>query len=177
MRLAVPLVKPLDDHGPGWHVDAEGERLGGVHDPYQARLEQFLHHLLEGGQQSRVVGGDAALQAGQPLPVPEHRQVRLWQVRGAPPRHLGDDLRLFRRGQPQPGVQALAHRRVAGGPGEDERDGRQQPRRVQPLDDQRPARRPGPGRPAPAAHRTAGGPAQCLLLPPRQPQQVRVDLR
>ena len=34
--LAVPLVQLLDDHGPGRHVDAEGQRLGGENRPDQA---------------------------------------------------------------------------------------------------------------------------------------------
>src|SRR2546430_15464102 len=64
------------------------------------------------------------LQAVQPLPVAEHVEVLGRHVGGA---RLGDrpDLGpLVRRGQPQPGLQALLHRGVAAGPAEDEQDRR-----------------------------------------------------
>ncbi len=64
--LAVPLVQPLDDHGPGRHVDAQRQGLGGEHGADQPGREQLLDHLLEGGQQPGVVRGDAPAQPGQP---------------------------------------------------------------------------------------------------------------
>ena len=81
--LAVPLDQPLDHHGPGGHVDPQGQGLGGEHRPDQPGLEQLLDHFLERGQQARVMRGDAALQAGQPLAVAEYRQVRFGNVPGA----------------------------------------------------------------------------------------------
>src|SRR5262249_18525697 len=79
---------------------------------------------------------------GQPLAVPEDAAVRIGQVGGTALGHLRDELRFLGSGEPQARVQALAHRRVARGPAEDERDRGQQPGGVEPLDDQRAARRP-----------------------------------
>jgi hypothetical protein len=67
VRLAVPLDQLLQHHRAGRHVDAERERLGGEHRLDQALDEQLLDDLLEGRQHAGVVGGDAALQAVQPV--------------------------------------------------------------------------------------------------------------
>jgi hypothetical protein len=80
--------------------------------------------------------------------------------------HLGDEFGFLGGGEPQARVQALAHRGVAGGPAEDERDGGQQPGRVEPLDDQGAARWPGTDRPPAAADRPARCLAPRLFLPP-----------
>ena len=123
-----------------------------------------------------MVRGDAALQAGEPFGVAEHRQVRLGDVPGAPLGDLGDHGDLVRRGEPHPGVQALPDGGLAACPAEDEGDGREQPRAVQPVDDLRPARRPEAHRPPGAPGRPGRGLPRRPVLPPGQPQQLRVHL-
>jgi hypothetical protein len=85
-------------------VDPQGQRLGREHRADQAVREQLLDHLLERGQRARVVGGDAALQAAQPLGVSEHRQVGGRDAGRGPLGQRGDLLGLLRRGQLEPGV-------------------------------------------------------------------------
>ena len=174
--LAVPLVQPLDDHRPGRHVDAQGQRLGGEHGADQPGLEQFLDYFLEGGQHPGVVRRDPALQPGQPLGVAQHRQVGLGDVPGAPLGDLGDGGRLVRGGQPQP---ASRHCRTAAS----------QPARLKmnvmagsspavssrAMTSGRRGARNRAGRRAPrrAARCLARGP----VVPPGQPEQFRVHLR
>ena len=67
VRLAVPLVEPLDHDGAGGHVDAQRERLGGEHGADQAGREQLLDDLLERRQQPGVVRRDAAAQPVEPV--------------------------------------------------------------------------------------------------------------
>ncbi len=56
---AVPLAHPADDHGPGRHVDAEGEGVGREDDLHQAAPKENFDQLLEQGQQAGVVEADA----------------------------------------------------------------------------------------------------------------------
>ena len=173
--LAVPLVQLLDDHGPGRHVDAEREGLGREDRADQAGREQFLDHLLEGGQHAGVVRRDAAPQPGQPLAVAEHGQVLRRDVRGAALGDLLDHLGLFRRGQPQPRDQALLDRRVAAGPAEDERDRGQQAVGVEPRDHVGPVGRREPARPVSAAAGSLRGLALDPGIPLGHPQQLGID--
>jgi len=143
------LVEPLDDHGSGGHVDAEREGLGGEHHLQQPGGEALLHRLPERRHQPGVVGRHAVFEALQPLAVPEDLQVVGCQSGGV---DLGDaphHLALALIGQAQPVPQALTHRVVAGGSGEDEHDGRQQVVVVERLHDLGAPRRPvGQTRPA-----------------------------
>ena len=172
--FAVPLVELLKNDRPGGHVDAERQGLRGEDRLDQARGEQFLDNLLEGGQQAGVVRGDAALEGEDPVVIAEDRQVLVGNVAGAPRGHVLDDPRLVGRGQAQARAQALLDGGVAAGPAEDERDRGQQPRRVEPVDDLRAVRRGV----APRAVAAASWPARRLpdRLAVRQPDQVRVDL-
>ncbi len=51
-----------DDHGPGGHVDAQRQRVGGEDGAEQAGLEQLLDQHLELRQEPGVVHGDATRQ-------------------------------------------------------------------------------------------------------------------
>ncbi len=181
--LAVPLRELLDHHRARGHVDAEGERLGREHDAAQAAHEQLLDALLEGRQHAGVVGGDAAGQAVEELVVAEDAEVLLRQVRAVLLDEGEDLVALLRRGQPQVGLEALLHRRVAADPAEDEDDGRQQSGPVELVDDLGAPRRPDAAR--------ASGPAVGTLAPARRsavadpvrgpvvaghPQELGVDL-
>jgi hypothetical protein len=132
VRLAVPLGQLLEHDRPGRHVDAERERLGREHRLDQAVGEQLLDHLLEGRQHPGVVGGEAPLQAVEPLPVAEHPQVLARQRARAPLDVHADALGLLRGVEPQARAHALLDRRGAARPAEDEGDGRQQPLAVEP---------------------------------------------
>ena len=121
-----------------------------------------------------MVGGDAPAQGEDPVVVAEDGEVLVGDVAGPPGRDRLDLLRLGRRGQPQPGLQALLDGGVAAGPAEDERDRGEQPGRVEPVDDLRPVRRRVALGPVAAAPGAAGGLPD--LLAPGQPDQVGVDL-
>jgi hypothetical protein len=82
VALAVVLDQPLQHDGAGGHVDAQREGLGGEHRADEPADEQLLDGLLERGQHAGVVRGDAPLQRLAPLPVAQHRQVGLGQLRG-----------------------------------------------------------------------------------------------
>ena len=75
VRLAVELDQPFQHHAAGRHVDAQRQRLGGEDRLDQAADEQLLDDLLERRQHAGVVGGEAALQPVEPLPVAQHGQV------------------------------------------------------------------------------------------------------
>ena len=175
VRLAVPLVELLDDHGPGRHVDAECQRLRREHRPDQPGGEQFLDDFLEGGQHPGMMGRDPAPQPVQPFAVAQNDQVLGGYFGRAALSGLLDQVRLFRRGQPQARGQALLHCRVTAGPAEDERDRGQQPGGVQAGDHVGPVGRREPARPAAAP----AGPAWRLALDPgvalRDPQQLGID--
>ena len=81
------------------------------------------------------MGRDPPFQAFPPFPVAEHAEVGLRQVDGAAVHDLPDLVALLLGGQPHPGPHALRDGGVAAGAGEDERDGRQQARTVEPFDD------------------------------------------
>ncbi len=83
VRLAVPLDELLEHHRAGRHVDAQRQGLGGEDDLDQAADEQLLDDLLERRQHPGVVGGDAALEAVEPLAVAEDVQVLVGDARGA----------------------------------------------------------------------------------------------
>ncbi len=143
--LAVPLDELFQHHRAGGHVDAEGEGLRREHGLDQAAYEQFLDDLLEGRQHARVVGGDAALEALQPLVVAEDVQVLGRDGRRALLDEGAYPLARLVVVEPEPRVQALLDGGLAGGAAEDEGDGGQQPLGVEPFDDLGPARRPDPG--------------------------------
>ena len=69
------LRESLEHHGPGGHVDPEREGLGGVDHAEEALTEAELHRLTEGGDEPRVVRGDARLQRLEPLMPPERLEV------------------------------------------------------------------------------------------------------
>ena len=141
---------------------------------------------LKVGSMPGVVGGDAPLQAFEPLVVAEDVEVLVGDGGGA----LLDDLADLRARlvvvEPQARVQALLDGGLAAGPAEDEGDGGQQPLGVEPLDDLGPARRPDPAALAPLAlavglaHHLAAPPVarvvRALVLHPGQPDEVGVDL-
>ncbi len=142
MLLAVPLDELLQHHRAGGHVDAEGEGLGREHGLDQAAHEQLLDDLLEGRQHARVVGGDTALQALQPLVVAEDVQVLGRNGGGALLDECADLLPRLLVVESESRVQALLDGGLAGGAAEDEGDRGQQPLGVEALDDLGPARRP-----------------------------------
>ena len=124
MGLAVPFHQALYDDGPGRHVDPECKGLRREHRPDQTADEKLLDHLLECRQHSGVVGGQPAFQTVHPLVIAEDVQVLVGDV-GAPFLDDGANLvTLLGHGESNPGVQALAHRRVATDPAEHEDDRR-----------------------------------------------------
>src|SRR6201999_1576000 len=122
MALAVPLVELLQHHRPGRHVDAEGEGLGGENRPDQPGGEQLLDYFLEDRQHAGVVRGDTTPQRQDPVVVAQDGEILVGYVTGTPGGEVFDDPRLVRRGQPQPGGEALLDGGVTAGPAEDERD-------------------------------------------------------
>mmetsp|Transcript_12313 Transcript_12313/g.36816 ORF Transcript_12313/g.36816 Transcript_12313/m.36816 type:complete len:424 (-) Transcript_12313:585-1856(-) len=74
VRLPVPLAHGGEDHGAGGHINAHGKGLSGEEQANVALLEEELHHLLEQGQEARVVQAHAASQQGQ---HPRHLGQRL----------------------------------------------------------------------------------------------------
>ena len=105
-----------------------------------------------------MVGGQAAQQPLTPLEIVQHGQVGVGQVGAATVDHLGDPLAVGLGRQAQRATQTLLDGRVAAGPGEDERDGRQQTFPVEGGDHVGPRRRPvepRSARPAPAVSGSA----------------------
>ena len=82
-----------------------------------------------------MVRRDPALGGLGEVGVAEHVEVLVRDNRAARLDDRADLERLGRGVEPQAGVQALLHRRVAPRAAEDERDGRQQALGAQPLDD------------------------------------------
>ena len=97
--------------------------------------EELLDDLLEGRQHPRVVRGDPATETLEPLVIAQDAEVLLGDVGAALVDVRHDLIPLLRRGEPQPGPQALHDRGVAAGAAEDEDDPREQPGTVEPLDD------------------------------------------
>ena len=116
----------------------ERQRLGREDRLDQAPNEQLLDDLLERRQQSGMVGGEAPLQAVEPLPVAQDVEVLGRDVQpSGPARSPGS-----RRARPASSAAArrrrhCVHGGVAAGPAEDEQDRRQQALAVQALDDVR----------------------------------------
>ena len=109
--LAVELLQLLEHDGAGRHVDAEREGLGGEHHLDQPAREELLDDLLERRQQAGVVGGDAALEALQPLPVAEHGEVLVGEVGARVLDDRADLVALLGRREPHARAQALLRRR------------------------------------------------------------------
>ena len=133
VALARELGELLDDHGAGGHVDPQGQGLGGEDHLHQGGGEAGLHRLLEGRDQTSVVGGQACLQPAEPLAVAQNPQVLV--VEGPDP-GLGDGAdvaALLGGGEPHPVAQALADGVVAAGAAEDEDDGGEHGLLLQPL--------------------------------------------
>ena len=86
MSGAPELGEPLHDDGPGRHVDAEGERLGGEDHLQQPLGEALLDRLAEGRDQAGVVRRDARLERRRPRSVPEGAQVVVARAVRPPPR-------------------------------------------------------------------------------------------
>ena len=82
VALAAELGEPLDHHGSGRHVHAEGERLGGEHGLGEPLDEAGLHRLLERRDHPGVVGGDPHLEPGEEAVEPEHVEVGVGERRG-----------------------------------------------------------------------------------------------
>ena len=171
VALAVELDQLLEDDGPGRHVDPKGEGLGCEDSAHATLREQLLDDLAEGRQHARVVRGEPPRDALDEVPVAEDREVLLGDaldplldeppVRG--PLRIGDEA--------HPGGEQLTDRRLAPGPAEDERDGRQQAFPVEAVDDLGPgcatARAPAAGKPA---ARIAGArPARLTATAPTAP--------
>ena len=132
--LAVELLELLEHHRTRRHVDAERERLGREDDLQELQLEELLHDLLEGRQHAGVVRRHPALQALEPLPVAEHREVLVAEHPCAFLHDRADLVALGRLGQADAGAEHLAHGLVAARAGEDEDDRGQQVLAVQQLD-------------------------------------------
>ena len=160
----------------------ERQGLGGEDRLDQALDEQFLDDLLERREHAGVVGGDAALQALQPLEVAEDVQVLVGDGAGA----LLDDGAHPQPAlvgvEPQARVQALLDGGLAAGPAEDEGDGGQQALAVEPVDDLGAAGRPDPAAgpalalPVGLADALGARVVAALVLHPGQAFQVGVDL-
>ena len=75
--LARELGELVDHHRAGRHVDADGQRLRGEDDSDQALGEASLDDLLERRHHPRVVRGDARLELGQELAIPQDDAARL----------------------------------------------------------------------------------------------------
>ena len=168
-RLAVELHELLEDDGARRHVDAEGERLGREDRADPPGGEELLDDLAEGRQHPGVVGGEAAGQALDEVPVAEHAEVLVGQARTRAPRRCAGSAR------PRPSgisahvvAQQLPHRGLAADPAEDEGDRRQQPLALEPCDDLRRGVAPPPGRPAPPP-----APPRAMPRPPGPPPGPR----
>ena len=76
-RPAGPAVlgEALDDHRPGWHVDAQREGFGGEDDLEQPGREALLDGLPEDRDEAGVMRRHASLEAFEPLVVAEHPEV------------------------------------------------------------------------------------------------------
>ncbi len=139
------LGEALDDDGARRHVDAERQRLGREDHLQQPRREALLDRLSVGGDEARVVGGQAGLQTLEPFGVPEHAEVVVGERLDVALGDGADGVALGPGGEPDPVTQALADRVVAGGAAEDEDDGwaaARRPRTARPP--------PGAGASAPA---------------------------
>src|SRR6185369_5979923 len=118
--------------------------------------------------------GQSALEAVEPLPVPEHGEVLARYGPGARLHDLADLGALSGRGEAKPGLQALLNRGVASGPAEHEQDRRQQTLAIESVHNVRSrwtGVAPAPRRPPAAGH--------VLNAPGRFPgvaQQLRMDL-
>ncbi len=137
-RLAVELLELLEHHGSRRHVDSQREGLGREDELDQLEPEQLLDDLLERRQHPGVVGGDAALEALEPLPVAEHGQILVAQRAAAFVDDRADLVALALLGQAHAGPQHLAHGGVAARPGEDEEDRGKQVAGLEQRDDLRP---------------------------------------
>ncbi len=122
---AAVLGEALDDHRAGRHVDAQRERLGGEDHLEEAGGEALLHRLAEDRHQPGVVGGHPALEPFQPVVVAEDAEVVVAEGLHPPLGDLADGGPLGPVGQADAVAHDLAHRFVAGGPAEDEDDGRE----------------------------------------------------
>ena len=69
MALPGELGEPIDDHGPGRHVDPQRQGFGGEHQLDQTVTEQLFGDLFEGRYQPGMVGGYPLLQPRQPAVV------------------------------------------------------------------------------------------------------------
>ena len=125
-RLAVELLELLEHDSACGHVDAEGERLRREDHAQQLLLEELFDDLLEGRQKTGMVGGDAALQPVEPLPVAEHREVVVAQRAAALFDDRADLVALRLVGEAKTRAHELADGGVAPRPTEDEEDRGQQ---------------------------------------------------
>ena len=154
VALAVPLHQPLEHDRAGRHVDAERQRLGGEHRLDQPAHEQLLDDLLEGRAACRR-GGRRCRARGPP--ATRGSRGRAGPRRGMSAQRASTNARTSARSSAassrSPDAQALGDRGVAAGPAEDERDRRQQPLAVEPVDHLDPAGRADPADPPPAPSR------------------------
>ena len=161
--LTRELRQLLDHDRPGGHVDPERERLRREHHLHEAGTERLLDRFLHRRDHPGVMRGEAGLEAGDPLAVPQDLEVLVRQGVGV---LLGDatDLGPFVRArQPEPAGHALLNRLIAPGSAEDERDRRQHAPLREDLDDLDASRGPEPAARAPA--------------PTRGPPTARVEAR
>ena len=156
------LGEALDHHRAGRHVDAQRQRLGGEDHPEQSGGEALLDRLAEDRHQAGVVGRDPGLQPLQPVVVAQHAEVVVAQRFDARLGDLADGGPFVPVGQAHAVADALADGVVAGGPAEDEDDGREQ---LLVVERGRPARSAGASDtaaagPCPGAATAAAGPAR-----------------
>ena len=124
-RAAV-LGEALQDDGAGRHVDAQREGLSGEHCAEEALAEAGLHRLAEGRDEPGVMGGEARLEAFEPLVVAERVELIVVELGDVVLSDRPDTDPLGAADQPKAVAQQLANGVVARSPREDEHDRRQQ---------------------------------------------------
>ena len=126
MGFPVELGERFEHHGPGGHVDAQGQGLGGEDHSQESLGEQFLGGFLQGGDHSRVVGGHSHFQAFQPFRIVESLQVLVGEMGGVGLGHRTDCRPLIGMGQSDSDVHHRRGGRFASRPGKNEINGGQQ---------------------------------------------------
>jgi len=64
-RKPIKLLQIGEHDSLGWHVDPNGERLGGEENLDEPLAEENFNDLLQQGEEAAVVDSDAALQEGE----------------------------------------------------------------------------------------------------------------
>ena len=138
-ELLVPVSPELghllDHHRARRHVDAEGEGLGGEDDLYEGLGEARLNRLAKRRHHAGVVRRQARFEPGHIERVAEHGQVLVCEGVDVGLDDGPDAVTLLGTRQPEPGLEAVAHRLVASRAGEHEVDGGKEPFGGEGVDD------------------------------------------